>query len=73
MATRRLELGFTGGGVTQVTINEEAVAVLTSTLGSGSGWTEITGVEDSTWVNLDALVYVRVPPPGAGRVGFGGD
>ena len=39
MATRRLELGFTGGGVTQVTINEEAAAALTSTLGSGSGWT----------------------------------
>lgn len=73
MAERRLELGFEGGTVLRLTV-EEAVAVeVTDGLASGGGgWRSVSAEEGVHWVNQDELVYVRLAPPAPGRVGFGG-
>lgn len=71
MAGRRLELGFEGGAVLRITLDEDAVGALTGSLGSAGGWTSLAGEEDTYWVNLDELAYVRVPAAGTHRVGFG--
>jgi hypothetical protein len=70
MAERRLELGFTGGTTVRVTVDDGAVATLTGGLGEGRGWSSVDGDEGTIWVNLDQLVYVRVPPDGPHGVGF---
>jgi hypothetical protein len=71
MAARRLELGFTGGTTVMVTVgDDEVVGALTGGLGQGRGWSSLAGEEGTFWVNLDQLVYVRVPPDGPHGVGF---
>ena len=70
MATRRLEVGFEGGTVLRLTIEETAVDELTSGLG-GEGWTSVEADEGRFWLNVGELVYVRVVPGEAtGRIGF---
>lgn len=73
MAGRRLELGFEGGAVLRVTLEEAAVETLTSSLGNEKGWTALTAEDETVWVNLGDLVYVRVPPVANHRVGFAGE
>lgn len=75
MATRRLELGFEGGTVLRLTVNEEVADAVTGDLASGKGssWREIVAEEGEFWVDLAELLYLRLPPGKApGRVGFGG-
>ncbi|MGD9696398.1 MAG: hypothetical protein AB7V42_12160 [Thermoleophilia bacterium] len=72
MATRRLELGFEGGTVLRLTLEEEAAAALTAGLADAS-WREVEAEEGTFWVNQGELVYVRLAPGEAhARVGFGG-
>jgi len=73
MAGRRLELGFEGGAVLRVSLEEAAVATLTASLGNDKGWTALQAEEETVWVNLGDLVYVRVPPVANHRVGFAGE
>jgi hypothetical protein len=73
VATRRLELGFEGGTVLRLTV-EEAVGdeFTTSLSGGASSWRSIPSEEGVFWINPGELVYVRLPPGEApGRVGFG--
>jgi hypothetical protein len=75
MATRRLELGFEGGTVLRLTVDEAVAAELTSGLNSGNGpaWRSLEAEEGSFWIAQKDLLYVRLPPGEApGRVGFGG-
>jgi hypothetical protein len=75
MATRRLELGFEGGTVLRLTVNEEVADAVTADLAAGKGasWREIVAEEGTFWVDQGELLYVRLPPGNApGRVGFGG-
>jgi hypothetical protein len=74
MATRRLELGFEGGTVLRLTVDEGIASELTSALDSANGsWRAIEAEEGSFWVDQRQLIYVRLPPGEApGRVGFGG-
>jgi hypothetical protein len=75
MATRRLELGFEGGTVLRLTVDESVSAEITAALGAGNGpaWRSIEAEEGSFWISEKELLYVRLPPGEApGRVGFGG-
>jgi hypothetical protein len=74
MATRRLELGFEGGTVLRLTVDEAIASGLTSGLSSSNGsWRAIEAEEGSFWVDQRQLIYVRLPPGEVhGRVGFGG-
>lgn len=73
MATRRLELGFEGGTVLRLTVEEAAADELTAALGAGTdSWRSIDSQDGVFWINPGELVYVRLPPGDApGRVGFG--
>lgn len=75
MATRRLELGFEGGTVLRLTVDEAVSTGLTAALGSGDGpaWRSLEAEEGTFWIAQKELLYVRLPPGDApGRVGFGG-
>lgn len=75
MATRRLEIGFEGGTVLRLTVDEAVSADLTAALGSGNGpaWRSLEAEEGTFWIAQEELLYVRLPPgEGPGRVGFGG-
>ena len=72
MAGRRLELGFEGGTVMRVSLEEDAVARLTGGLGGDGGWINLPSEGEDIWVNTDELVYVRVPQAGPQRIGFSG-
>ena len=73
MATRRLELGFEGGTVLRLTVEEAVADELTTSLGAGAdSWRSVPADEGVFWINPGELVYVRLPPGEApGRVGFG--
>ena len=73
MATRRLELGFEGGTVLRLTVEEAVGDELTTALSGGAdSWRSIESEEGVFWINPGELVYVRLPPGEApGRVGFG--
>lgn len=73
---RRVDLGFEGGTVLRVTLEDDAVTALTGALGNGAGaegWRELSAEEGPHWINVGELVYVRLAPREAsGRIGFGG-
>ena len=68
---RRIELGFEGGAVLAITVEEAEASALTGALGNGGGWRELTAEEGTCFVNLGELVYVRLAPGEAARIGFG--
>jgi hypothetical protein len=73
VASRRLELGFEGGSVLRITVEEAAAQQLTGALGTDPGWHAIEADEGTFWVNRGELRYVRMAPGDApSRVGFGG-
>lgn len=75
MATRRLELGFEGGTVLRLTVEESVANDVTAALGAnggGAGWRSIQSEEGTFWVDQGELIYVRLPPGEPPRVGFGG-
>jgi hypothetical protein len=75
MATRRLELGFDGGTVLRLTVEESVSEGLTGALGAGNGpaWRAIEAEEGTFWIAEKELLYVRLAPgEPPGRVGFGG-
>jgi hypothetical protein len=75
MATRRLELGFEGGTVLRLTVDEAVADEVTGALAAdrGPAWRSIAAEEGTFWIDQAELIYVRLPPGEAfGRVGFGG-
>jgi hypothetical protein len=70
MAERReVSIGFAGGQVLSVRMDEAELRGLTGALG-GDGWHELTLEDGAVRVRLDQVVYVRVDAS-AHRVGFG--
>jgi hypothetical protein len=70
MATRReVSIGFSGGQVLAVRVDEDALRALTDDLG-GQGWHELAVEDGAVRVRLDQVVYVRVDAA-EHRVGFG--
>ena len=74
MPTRRLELGFEGGTVLRLTVEEDVANEVTSALAAdrGPAWRSLTAEEGTFWIDQSELIYVRLPPGEAPRVGFGG-
>ena len=75
MATRRLELGFEGGTVLRLTVDEGVADEVTVAIAAdrGPSWRSIVAEEGTFWIDQSELIYVRLPPGEAfGRVGFGG-
>ncbi|MBI2684600.1 MAG: hypothetical protein HYX33_04320 [Actinobacteria bacterium] len=73
MASRRIEIGFHGGGVLRLTVSDETAAALPDSLDVG-GWHEVASDEGSHWVEVGAIQYLRVVPGDVGpRVGFSGE
>jgi hypothetical protein len=68
---RRIELGFEGGAVLAITVADAEAASLTGALGNGGGWRELTAEEGTYFVNLGELLYVRLAPGEAAKIGFG--
>lgn len=71
MAERRVELGFDGGAVLSVTLEETIITELTDGLTDGRGWRSISAQEGTYWLKTDELVYVRIAPGSISSVGFG--
>jgi hypothetical protein len=70
MADRReVSIGFAGGQLLSVRMDDDALRGLTSALG-GDGWHEVTLEDGAVRVRLGDVVYVRVDA-GVHRVGFG--
>jgi hypothetical protein len=74
VATRRLELGFEGGTVLRLTVDDAVISALTGGLaGENGSWSSVEAEEGAFWVDRRKLIYVRLPPGEPhGRVGFGG-
>ena len=70
MAERReVSVGFAGGQVLAVRVDEDALRNLTDALG-GDGWHELPIEDGAVRLRLDTVVYVRVER-GVHHVGFG--
>lgn len=70
MAARRIELGFEGGAVLRLTVDEDAIAQLTGAL-AADGLHRVDADEGEHWVRTGEVQYVRVVPGEVGpRVGF---
>ena len=70
MAERReVSVGFSGGQVLAVRVDEDVLRELTGALG-GDGWHELAIEDGAVRLRLDKVVYVRVDAD-AHRVGFG--
>ena len=70
MAERReVSVGFAGGQVLSVRVDEDALRQLTGALG-GQGWHELAVEDGAVRLRLDTVVYVRVDAS-AHQVGFG--
>ena len=72
MAGRRVEIGFEGGTILRLTIEEQVVQELVGNLGNGSGWRSVEADEGTHWLNAAEFLYVRLVPGEPSRVGFGG-
>lgn len=70
---QRLELGFDGGAVLRLTVEESAATDLIASLTGDSEWRSIDAEEGTHWLNMDEVLYIRIVPREPGRVGFGGD
>ena len=72
-AGRRVEMGFEGGTILRLTIQEQAAQELVAGLGNGDGkWSSVEAEEGTHWLNTGELVYIRLVPGEPSRVGFGG-
>lgn len=73
MAGRRVEMGFEGGTILRLTIEEAAAQELVASLANGAGdWRSVEADEGTHWLNVNELVYIRLVPGEPARVGFGG-
>jgi len=55
----RVEIGFEGGQVLPVRLNDEHLKELREALGAGEGWHEIANDEGTLSVDLAKVIFVR--------------
>lgn len=72
MPGRRVEIGFEGGTILRLTVQEDVVQDLVAGLGNGSGWRSVDAEEGTHWLNVGEFLYIRLVPGEPSRVGFGG-
>ncbi len=67
-----MEIGFEGGNVLRVTVDQSAADTLVAAVSSGGDdWQRFEAEEGSFWINPDELCFIRIAPEDAPRVGFG--
>ena len=70
---RRVEIGFDGGTILRLTLEEQTAQDLVAGLGDGGdAWQSVDAEEGTHWLNTGELVYIRLVPGEPSRVGFGG-
>jgi hypothetical protein len=71
MAAGRVEIGFSGGQVVAVRINEDKAKELRKALDKADGWADIETEDGAVALDLREVVFVR-GAPGEHRIGFSG-
>jgi hypothetical protein len=71
MAAGRVEIGFSGGQVVAVRMNEEKVRDLRKALDKADGWSDVETEDGTVALDLREVVFVR-GAPGEHRIGFSG-
>jgi Fe2+ transport system protein FeoA len=69
--SRLIELGFTGGTVVRLSVEDAAADELASALDQG-GWRQVEAEEGRYSLNVGEALYLRVESRST-RVGFGND
>jgi len=59
MAATRAEIGFDGGQVLPVRLDETQLRELRDGLRAGGGWFEVTGEEGTVAIDLGKVIFVR--------------
>jgi hypothetical protein len=70
MAAQRVDIGFTGGQVLSVRIEEGVLKDLRGALDRGSGWHDLATEDGEVALDLAKVAYLRLDS-GEHRVGFG--
>lgn len=70
MSGRRLELGFEGGTVLRLTVEQSAADALVAALDNES-WQKVEAEEGTYWLNPNELCYVRMVSDAPPKIGFG--
>ncbi len=68
--SRRLEVGFEGGTVLQLTTSQDVADGLVGALG-GESWLSVEAEEGTYWLNSEELCYVRLITDSGPKIGFG--
>jgi hypothetical protein len=68
---RRVEIGFTGGQVIAVRLDDERHAELTRVVQRREGWHELESSDGTVILDLREVSFVRTAP-GEHRIGFTG-
>jgi hypothetical protein len=71
MAAGRVEIGFSGGQVVAVRLNDERVKDLRKALDGANGWFDLETEDGEVALDLREVVFVR-GAPGEHRIGFTG-
>ena len=71
MASGRIEIGFAGGQVIAVRLDEAKFKELRKSLDKADGWSDIETEDGSIALDLSQVVFVR-GAPGEHRIGFSG-
>ena len=71
MAAGRIEIGFAGGQVVAVRLDEEKFKELRKSLDSADGWADVATEDGAIALDLRQVVFIR-GAPGEHRIGFTG-
>jgi hypothetical protein len=71
MPAGRVEIGFSGGQVLAVRIEEAKLNQLRKSLDKADGWADVETEDGTVAMDLREVVFVR-GAPGEQRIGFGG-
>jgi hypothetical protein len=71
MAAGRIEIGFAGGQVVAVRIEEGKLKDLRKALDSADGWTDVETEDGTIALDLRQVVFIR-GAPGEHSIGFAG-
>jgi hypothetical protein len=69
--TRRVEIGFTGGQVIAVRLDDERLTELTRVVQRREGWHQLESNDGTVILDLREVAFVRTAP-GEHRIGFSG-
>jgi hypothetical protein len=70
-SAERVSIGFSGGGMVEVRIDEAKLKDLRKALDKGDGWFDIEAEEGFVAVDLRQVVFIRSATTPQ-RIGFGG-